>query len=87
MKIKNCIYASFLVVLFVNFCFPQVRLQTELSDGWKFNKGKNEDAYLKNYDDSKWMEVTVPHAELQEGVQCWGRAVADGDARHLQRAE
>lgn len=33
---------------------------TELREGWKFG-GKDEDAYLEDYDDSRWDEVSLPH--------------------------
>ncbi|KEO73374.1 DUF4982 domain-containing protein [Anditalea andensis] len=39
----------------------QVRTVTELNDHWKFFKGKNDQAYQKDFNDKKWEEVTVPH--------------------------
>ncbi|GAB3647039.1 beta-galactosidase GalB [Echinicola sediminis] len=38
----------------------QSRLIKEL-EAWKFFKGKNENAFQEDFDDSKWESVTVPH--------------------------
>jgi len=32
-----------------------------LQTGWKFNKGKSEQASQVNFDDSKWQNVMIPH--------------------------
>lgn len=32
-----------------------------LTDNWKFQKGKNDTAFKKQFDDSNWETVTVPH--------------------------
>ncbi|WP_103069202.1 glycoside hydrolase family 2 TIM barrel-domain containing protein [Aquimarina sediminis] len=32
-----------------------------LTDDWKFQKGKNDDAFQKQFDDLQWETVTVPH--------------------------
>ncbi|HSC55492.1 MAG TPA: DUF4982 domain-containing protein [Phnomibacter sp.] len=39
----------------------QVRSVTELKDGWKFSKGKNEEAFKVDFNDKDWQAVTVPH--------------------------
>ena len=39
----------------------QVRSETELTSGWKFSRKKNELAYQRDFDDSSWEKVTVPH--------------------------
>lgn len=33
----------------------------ELRTGWKFQRGHNEQAYRKNFNDSDWQNVNVPH--------------------------
>ncbi|MDR7211600.1 DUF4982 domain-containing protein [Flavobacterium piscis] len=39
----------------------QQRNVTELNKGWKFSKGKKENAFQQQFDDAKWETVTVPH--------------------------
>ena len=39
----------------------QPRVVTELKDGWKFSKGKNEQAYQLDFNDNHWQRVRVPH--------------------------
>ncbi|MCX2680531.1 DUF4982 domain-containing protein [Galbibacter sp. EGI 63066] len=39
----------------------QSRTILELSDGWKFQKGKSENAFQKDFNDSRWETVSVPH--------------------------
>lgn len=41
--------------------FAQVRHVTELKDNWKFFKGKNDQAFEKDFNDKKWQSVSVPH--------------------------
>lgn len=41
--------------------FSQQRSVTELSDDWKFFKGKNDGAYQSLFDDKSWQTVSVPH--------------------------
>lgn len=45
----------------LNTSMAQVRIVTELSDDWKFSKGKNDGAYQVNFNDNTWQSVTVPH--------------------------
>ncbi|TFH35797.1 MAG: glycoside hydrolase family 2 protein [Bacteroidia bacterium] len=53
------------IIFFVLILFPQFlsaqRETTLLDKGWKFYKGASESAYLEDFDDSGWREVTVPH--------------------------
>lgn len=39
----------------------QERIVMELDSEWKFFKGVNDLAFKKNFDDSGWQDVTVPH--------------------------
>lgn len=39
----------------------QSRETVTLSNNWKFQKGKNDDAFQKQFNDSNWETVTVPH--------------------------
>jgi beta-galactosidase len=48
----------FLICLISN---AQERVVIELNKGWKFEKGKNDNAFENNFNDSKWQNVTVPH--------------------------
>lgn len=60
MKLRN-----FVLYLTLLLCFQltqaQVRVETVLSDNWKFHKGSNETAFQKDFDDKTWETVTVPH--------------------------
>ncbi|ALI98028.1 DUF4982 domain-containing protein [Rufibacter tibetensis] len=51
----------FLLLLVSQVSWAQVRVVTELTDNWKFKKGKNEQAYKVNFNDKGWQKVTVPH--------------------------
>ncbi|MGB5384556.1 MAG: DUF4982 domain-containing protein [Lutimonas sp.] len=44
-----------------HFITGQNRTTIELSEGWKFKKGTNDEAYQTSFDDTKWETVTVPH--------------------------
>ena len=50
--------ASFFAILSAQ---AQNRVEIELTDQWKFYKGKNEQAFAKDYNDRNWKTVTVPH--------------------------
>ncbi len=39
----------------------QVRVVTELNEGWKFSKGKNDLAFQVDFNDQNWQKVSVPH--------------------------
>jgi beta-galactosidase len=49
------------ILLFVNTSHAQVRVVTELRNDWKFFRGKNDSAFQKNFNDTRWQNVTVPH--------------------------
>lgn len=50
-----------ILLLLAHFCYAQQRTVTELSEGWKFFKGTNTEAFKKDFDDKGWQTVTVPH--------------------------
>jgi beta-galactosidase len=55
-------FKSFIVLLLIsNVTLAQKRVEYELDDGWKFQKGKSDLAFQKDFDDSTWESVTVPH--------------------------
>jgi len=37
------------------------RIETKLTDGWKFSRAENADAMQINFNDSKWQTVSIPH--------------------------
>jgi beta-galactosidase len=41
--------------------FSQGREVITLQSGWRFAKGTQENAWLINFDDSKWQQVSIPH--------------------------
>ncbi|WP_207492497.1 DUF4982 domain-containing protein [Aridibaculum aurantiacum] len=53
------------IFLFLVFSFQiasaQGRVVTELTDGWKFSKGKQDAAFQVAFDDKNWQTVSVPH--------------------------
>lgn len=57
-KLRYLLFALFLIS---QFSFAQVRSVRELSDGWKFRKGPNDQAYQTGYNDRNWQNVSVPH--------------------------
>ncbi|MGB3079034.1 MAG: glycoside hydrolase family 2 TIM barrel-domain containing protein, partial [Saprospiraceae bacterium] len=42
-------------------CFSQSREVLTLQSNWKFALGENPNAFSKDYDDSKWQTVSIPH--------------------------
>ncbi|ALL06890.1 beta-galactosidase [Pedobacter sp. PACM 27299] len=50
--------ASFFLTL---SAYGQNRVEIELTDNWKFYRGKNNQAFAKDYNDKGWKTVTVPH--------------------------
>ena len=50
--------ASFFITL---SAYGQNRVEIELTDNWKFYRGKNDQAFAKDYNDKSWKTVTVPH--------------------------
>lgn len=61
MKYKRLTHIFFIVLLLSQVSYAQKRVTIELNNGWKFQKGKNDLAFQKNFDDSSWETVTVPH--------------------------
>jgi len=57
--LSKLLIALFLVMPQV--LFSQVRESIELRDAWKFQKGESEFAFQKDFNDSDWENVTVPH--------------------------
>jgi beta-galactosidase len=53
--------AILLAVLLFTFSDLYARETSNLQRGWKFSKGNFENAAQPNFDDSKWLDVTVPH--------------------------
>ena len=50
-----------LATLIPQIVFSQIRQTKELSDGWRFQKGENKNAYQIDFNDAKWESVSVPH--------------------------
>lgn len=50
-----------LALVMPQLLFSQVRESFELKEGWKFQKGESELAFQKDFNDSDWEQVTVPH--------------------------
>lgn len=48
-------------ILLLQTSAAQVRIVTPLSDGWKFSKGKNDQAFQVDFNDNHWQTVSVPH--------------------------
>lgn len=48
-------------LLVLNMCVAQVRTVFELSNKWKFSKGKNDQAFQQGFNDASWQTVSVPH--------------------------
>ena len=41
--------------------YAQQRITVNLQSNWRFFQGSNNTAHLKDFDDSKWPTVTIPH--------------------------
>lgn len=53
-----------LLLLLMSIVFSaaaQTRIEFLLDEGWKFFRGKNDNAYQQAYNDKNWKTVTVPH--------------------------
>ena len=55
------LFSLWAITLAPLFLFSQQRELITLTDHWKFQKGQNEKAFEKNFNDSKWETVSVPH--------------------------
>lgn len=60
MNLKSLFFLCQLVLIPL-FAVSQSRETIILTDNWKFQKGKNDDAFQKQFNDSNWETVTVPH--------------------------
>jgi beta-galactosidase len=60
MKLRNHILL-FSILLSFQLTRSQARIGTVLTDNWKFQKGANETAFQKDFDDKTWETVSVPH--------------------------
>jgi len=60
MGTRQSIFLSLTLLLF-NFSFAQVRVVTELKEGWKFSRGKSDQASQPSFNDQAWQTVSVPH--------------------------
>ena len=69
-----------LLLLSLLFSFGQGRETSVLHTGWKFYSGHNEKASQKDYDDTHWKQVRVPHDWAIEGP-----FIADGDGNTGKR--
>jgi beta-galactosidase len=49
------------ILLMMKIAVAQTRVVTELHDGWKFNKGKNDSAFRVDFNVQNWQAVSVPH--------------------------
>ena len=52
---------SLMLMPFFQITFAQQREEINLENGWKFQKGVNELAFQKEFEDRKWETVSVPH--------------------------
>lgn len=58
----------FSIFIFITFSsVSQERKTILLTENWKFQKGKNDSAFKKQFNDSNWKTVTVPHDWAIEG--------------------
>jgi beta-galactosidase len=60
-KIKIALLSCLFLSYFTFPVFSQQRIVKELQTGWKFFLGANKNAYLPDFDDSGWKNVTIPH--------------------------
>ena len=58
--LKSAVSALFLLLIFSTPIFAQLRTAMELTT-WKFQKGSNDKASEKQFQDRGWETVTVPH--------------------------
>ncbi|MEO6499768.1 MAG: hypothetical protein ABIN95_12165, partial [Mucilaginibacter sp.] len=55
-------YAAFLFLLFISSSsFSQKSVVALFDEGWKFYRGGALGAEAKNFDDTKWRKVDLPH--------------------------
>ena len=61
MKINAIPLTLFILVMITQLNFAQERTNIALKKDWKFLKGVSENAFQKDFDDSDWQTVSVPH--------------------------
>jgi beta-galactosidase len=61
MKVRKIAIPLIFSLLWCKMSLAQARTVTELNNGWKFSKGKNDQAFQVNFNDRDWQNVTVPH--------------------------
>ena len=61
MNSKQCACILLMFLMLSHVSYGQVRVITELNNKWKFQKGKSDLAFQKDFDDSGWENVTIPH--------------------------
>jgi beta-galactosidase len=61
MNSKQCVYILSMLLMLSHVSYGQLRVITELNNGWKFQKGKSDLAFRKDFDDSGWENITIPH--------------------------
>lgn len=61
MTIKQFFILVFALIFFGATGKTQVRTQVVLKDGWKFSRGKADNAFEKTFNDAAWQTVSVPH--------------------------
>ena len=58
---KQFLYLIVFLFIIPQISFSQVRTVKVLKTNWKFKKGDFENAFQRNFDDTNWESVTVPH--------------------------
>lgn len=58
-KIIYCFFLEFLV--FSVTCVASPHTTNSINESWKFSKGDFQNAYNKDFDDSLWGNITIPH--------------------------
>ena len=67
MNQANKLKFAFIALVFAICNFGMAQDVVTLQTGWKFMKGSTKDAFQKDFDDTKWREVTIPHDWAIEG--------------------
>lgn len=65
---KNRLFLSFTLLLFIQNLVAQNRQTTLFTEGWHFNLGDVPTASDKTFDDSKWRTLNLPHDWSIEGA-------------------
>jgi len=60
MRNYHILQRTILVFIF-QVSLAQQRTETNLDNGWKFQKGTNKLAFQKEFNDKNWETVSVPH--------------------------